>query len=70
MDSLPTAVWEGTLTILGVTLRVSVLDNGQRVIHADDIHALFEAMGDGTADDTRMDDVRRLADFMRGGRPN
>lgn len=68
--STPTATWTGTLTILGVTLRVSVLDNGQRVIHADDISALFEAMSDDTNETIREDEVYRLAQFMRGGKVN
>lgn len=36
-EKLPIAVWEGE--IMGV--RVAVLDDGRRVINADDVEALF-----------------------------
>lgn len=49
-ETIPTAVWEGTFTIMGVPLRCSVLNNGQRVINAEDIDALFDAMGDDERD--------------------
>ena len=44
-ERLPVAVWEGTFTLFGVTLHCATLDTGQRVIEADDIVALFDAMG-------------------------
>ncbi len=43
--TLPRAVWEGTFTLYGVPVRCAVLDNGQRVLHAEDVAALFAAMG-------------------------
>jgi hypothetical protein len=43
---LPMAVWQGTFTLFGVELRCSVLDNGARVINAEDVQRLFHAMGD------------------------
>lgn len=43
----PVAVWSGELQMSGVTLHVHVLDDGTRIIDADDFHALFEAWGQG-----------------------
>jgi hypothetical protein len=62
-NAIPRAVWTGALDIFGITLHVSVLDNGQRVFHADDVEALFEAMGDVEVTDA---DMRRLAEFIKG----
>lgn len=52
--NLPRAVWTGTFRLFGVDLECSVLDNGQRVISADSIDALLNAMdanGPTTEDD-------------------
>jgi hypothetical protein len=42
-DDVPAAVGESIITLLGVTLRVYVLDNGQTVMHADDLKKLLIA---------------------------
>lgn len=44
-EKLPTAVWSGTFKIFGVTIRCYVLDNGQRIVDASDLHTLLHAMG-------------------------
>lgn len=56
---LPRAISEGTLTIGGMSLRVINLDNGQRVIDADDAEAFFAALHDGM--DLSDDDAAALA---------
>lgn len=43
----PVAVWSGEMQISGVTLHVHVLDDGRRIIEAQDLTALFEAWGSG-----------------------
>ena len=40
-DEIPTAVREDTIEICGATFRVYVLDNGQRVVDADDVNNFF-----------------------------
>lgn len=47
-DDLPKSVLRNTLTIMGVELVVHQLDNGQRIIEADSVHRLFEAMAGDT----------------------
>lgn len=42
-ERIPRAVWEGTIEIGGVTLRVAVLDTGARVINVEDVERLFAA---------------------------
>lgn len=44
---LPKAVYSSELVICGVTLKCHVLDDGQRVIEADGVEALFKAFEDG-----------------------
>lgn len=41
---IPQVVHEGTQEIMGVTLRTYVLDDGRRIINADDFHKLMEVM--------------------------
>jgi hypothetical protein len=43
----PVSVWQGELTMSGVTLHVHVLDDGTRIIEAADLHALMQAWEQG-----------------------
>lgn len=43
---LPYATHSGELEILGLKLRCYRLNTGEAIIHADDMNALFEMMGD------------------------
>ena len=45
MTKLLNSVWKGTFTIGGIVLRCHVLEDGQRIIEAEDVEKLFEAMG-------------------------
>ena len=60
MSDIPTAIWDGTFTVFGVELKCFVLDNGKRIIEAESMAALFEAMGNGS-----NDDPGDLADYQR-----
>lgn len=44
--TLPKAIAESEITIMGVRLRCYVLDNGKRVFNVDDVHAFFAALND------------------------
>lgn len=43
----PVSVWQGELTMSGLTLHVHVLSDGSRVIEAADLEALMEAWDRG-----------------------
>ena len=60
----PVSVWQGELNLLGVTLHVHVLDNGQRIIEADDMYAFMEAMASGAEVD--QDEAAAFARWMHG----
>ena len=45
-DRLPQAVAEDTMTVLGHTLRVYVLDDGRRIIDAADVERFFGLAGE------------------------
>lgn len=60
----PVSVWQGELNLLGVTLHVHVLDNGQRIIEADDMHAFMEAMASGAEFDEA--EATTFARWMHG----
>ena len=44
-EDIPTATHEGEQILFGVRVRSYRLDDGRAVIHADDFHALLEALG-------------------------
>lgn len=44
-DDIPKATYESVQTIFGVEVRTYVLDDGRRIINADDLHRLMAAMG-------------------------
>lgn len=62
-DQLPKVVSESTLTIGASTLRVTQLDNGTRVIDADDLDKFFVAGGlpDQLTEAWQTDTERELA---------
>lgn len=63
----PVSVWQGELTMSGVTLHVHVLDDGTRIIEAADMNALFEAWGRGAHLDKA--EAAAFARWQRGGEP-
>lgn len=60
----PVSVWQGELSISGVTLHVHVLSDGRRIIEADDVHALFQARTDGAVPDEA--EAAAFARWQRG----
>lgn len=67
MSEIPRSIGQGEFTIFGVTLHCHVLDNGQRIIEAQDIERLFQAMA-GPIEKSE-DDLERFARWMRGMNP-
>jgi hypothetical protein len=45
-ETLPSSIGVAEFELFGVTLRCHVLDNGQRVIEAEGMERLFEAMSE------------------------
>ena len=62
----PVSVWQGEMTLLGVTLHLHVLSDGSRIIEAADVLAFFEAMerGDAELDESQ---IEAFARWQRGG---
>lgn len=54
-DELPRSLRQGTVRLFGVDVEVHHLDDGRRIITADSMTALFEAMGKGI--DGSVDEV-------------
>jgi len=66
MSKMPSAISESTFTLLGVTLRCCVLDNGERIINAEDVEQLFEAMASpGTINGTSKDVTEEMEKFAK-----
>lgn len=62
MSEIPTAIRESSFQIGGLTMRVYHLDDGRRVLNADDVAALFsDALADATDDE-----LRHLATVIQG----
>ncbi len=43
--NLPKSIWEGSFKVFGVELKCHVLDDGRRIIEADSVADLLDAMG-------------------------
>lgn len=65
---VPTSIWQGTFTILGVTLRCHVLRDGQRIIEADSVAALLHALGsnDPKTAARNQDEIEAFARWRAG----
>ena len=63
MDDLPVSTHRGTLTVMGVELVVHQLSDGQRIIEAEGLGKLFEAMASGA--DLSEEDAMKLAKVVR-----
>lgn len=62
-EKLPTQVWSGSFMIGSVEMKVHVLDNGQRIIEAGSVEALFDS---AIGDPEEISAVLDLAAFCRG----
>jgi hypothetical protein len=60
----PVAVWEGTFTIFGVILRYYVLDDGRRMINAEDFAHVLRVMESGER--VAMGNVEEFARWQKG----
>jgi hypothetical protein len=63
-QELPKTVASSEFRIFGVLLHCHVLDNGQRIIEADDMRALMAAMEDPARREPG-EDLTPLAHFLR-----
>lgn len=59
------SVWQGELSLSGITLHLHVLDDGTRIIEADDLAALMGAWGRGEPLDEA--EAAAFARWQRGG---
>jgi hypothetical protein len=48
-DDLPKAIWSGSFKLFGVEVKCHTLNDGQRIIEADNLAALFDAMAGSNA---------------------
>lgn len=62
---MPRALREDAFTLFGVRMRCYILDNGQRVIHADDLDELMAVVGAGTTV-TDEDEMARFLAWQEG----
>jgi hypothetical protein len=46
-SDIPTAIWSGTFTVMGVELKCHTLDNGQRIIEAESLELFLKALDEG-----------------------
>ena len=63
----PKAVWQGTFTIFGMELRCYVLEDGRRVINAEDVAKLFDE--DHPVETDQKGDLDAFAKWQRGRKP-
>jgi hypothetical protein len=46
-SDIPTAIWSGTFTVMGVELKCHTLSDGQRVIEAESLERFLKALNEG-----------------------
>lgn len=63
-DDMPEAVSESIINLGAISLRVYQLDDGRRVINADDIHKLIEAIDGGVVLSGTPEEYAILADAL------
>jgi hypothetical protein len=64
-DYIPQSIWSGELNVFGVSLRVHVLDNGQRIIEEQSLADLFNPEREFVDDDIDASALK-LATFIKG----
>lgn len=67
MSETPRTVWEGSFCIFGVTLKCSVLDDGRRIIDADDFDLLMHSMHAPDNNDAELGDLAAFNRWRMGG---
>jgi hypothetical protein len=65
VSNIPKSIAQGVFNLGGMKLRTHVLDNGQRVIDANDMEKFFELMMNGEVAITEAD-AMEFARFMHG----
>jgi hypothetical protein len=63
-EQVPTAVWEGTFKVFRVDVRCYVLDDGRRIMNAEDVERVFAAKGKPVAPDPG--ELEAMAMWSRG----
>ena len=67
-EAPPEPVYQGSISIMGVELKVHVLDDGRRIIESESFVDFCEALGKGPKPTT--EEIETLARFMKGTEPN
>jgi hypothetical protein len=65
-EVLPKAVAENTMTMLGVTLRCYVLDDGRRVFNQEDCERFFAILFDEATPALPESEMMKLVAFVKG----
>ena len=65
--NIPTAVSENTIAVSGIVLRVFRLDDGRKVIHADDMATLVKAWDDGRAPLPTRAEIDAISRYLKRG---
>ena len=65
-EDMPQTVWEGSFTIFGVEVKCYVLDDGQRIVDAESMAALIEAMDAPLVEE--LGDIEEFAVWQGGAK--
>ena len=67
MTKTPTAIWRGSFVLFGVEVKCHTLDDGQRIIEAESLYDLIQAIANpGT--DIDVEQVKAFAEWRNGGK--
>lgn len=63
-EPLPESIYQGTISIMGVELKVHGLSDGKRIIESDSLADFLDAMANGPR--LTEEEAVRLARFVKG----
>lgn len=61
MTDIPQAIWSGTFRLFGVDVKCHTLSDGRRIIEAESMAKVLDAMGDVAAMRIGADDIEEFA---------
>jgi hypothetical protein len=65
-NDIPRSIWQGTFHVLGVDVECYTLSDGQRIIDADSMEKLLDAMMTTECKTNITDDMKAFAKWQRG----
>lgn len=64
-ERIPVAVWQGDVVIMGIKLRMAVLDDGRRIIDEESMCEFLNALADPNSPSPTKEEALEMVKFIR-----